>query len=65
VGTYFSVIDNVRFSVEPCSMLYPFRYETAFASSELFLLPLPQHALRFACHTLRMAEEQPFHVPHE
>jgi hypothetical protein len=37
-------------------MLYPSHDEAAFASSEFFLPPLRQHALRFACHALRMAE---------
>jgi hypothetical protein len=45
-------------------MLYPPHDKTAFASSEFFLLPLQQHASRFACHALRMAKEQAFHVPH-
>jgi hypothetical protein len=64
VGSYFSVIDDSRFSDEPCFMLYPSHYKTAFASSEFLLLPLQQHASRFACHALRTAKRQPFHVPH-
>jgi hypothetical protein len=64
VGTYFAGLEKPRFSVEPYFMLYPLHYKAAFAFSEFLLLPLQQHASRFACHALRMAKGQPFHVPH-
>jgi hypothetical protein len=64
VGTYFSAIEEGWFSVEPCCMLYPPHYTTAFAFSEFSMLPLHQHASRFACHALRMAKRQLFRVPH-
>jgi hypothetical protein len=43
-------------------MLYPSHDKTAFASSEFSMPPLQQHALRFACRALRMAEGPRFHV---
>jgi hypothetical protein len=64
VGTYFTELEELRFSVEPYFMLYPSHDTTAFAFSEFSLPPLHQHASRFACHALHMAKGQPFHVPH-
>ena len=57
VGTRFTGAMSVSsFRVEPCFMLYPSRYKTAFASSDLSMPSLHGPALRSACHTSRMAD---------
>ncbi len=58
ISVKWSDIDLERslISIEPCSMLYLSHYKIAFAYSNLSMLPLQQHALRLACHVLRMAK---------
>ncbi len=57
VGTRFTGAMSVSsFRVEPCVVLYPSRYKTAFASSDLSLPSLHGPALRSACHASRMAD---------
>jgi hypothetical protein len=57
VGARFiGVVVAPDFCVEPCSMLYPTDYRSAFASSDLFLPSLHRPALRSACQASRLAD---------
>jgi hypothetical protein len=46
VSTLFAGTDVPGFNDEPCFMLYPSDFPTAFAFSNFSILPLQQHALR-------------------
>jgi hypothetical protein len=57
VSTHFARNTNASgFHVEPCSMLYPPHYKTAFASSDFSMPSLHGPALRLACHASCMAD---------
>ncbi len=57
VARSFTGLKLAGFGVEPCCMRYPSAFPKAFASSNLSHPSLHQHALRFACLELPLAED--------